>query len=142
MISRSFLWKRSKYLPTEQHWTYTSIFKIWCLWGLGKLWVNNTIFQKFFFWQLSPEHVLRHPYLYTNNCFYHRSKETFSLPLRGNHLCLKQLIFFYLLTGSQNYFPKCVIQISPLFKQACMERDLQSSFGNFFQFQQRRFSAA
>lgn len=73
---------------------------------------------------------------------YHRSKETFSLPLQGNHLHLKQLIFLYLLTGSQNYFHKCVIQISPLFKQACIERDLQSSCGNFFQFQQRKFSAA
>ena len=72
---------------------------------LGKLWVSNTYYlpKILIFSQLPPKLFLWYPYLDMNDCFCHKSTETFLLPLRGFHLHLKQWIFFYLSAGSQNY---------------------------------------
>lgn len=53
--------KHSKCITTEHHWTYTPVFKILCLCGLGKLWVKNTYHlpKILIFCQLSPKHFLQ-----------------------------------------------------------------------------------
>ena len=68
--SNFILWwtlsKNSKYVPTGNHWGYTSIFKILCSCGLGKLYVNNKLLinnhlpKILIFQQLPPKHFLRH----------------------------------------------------------------------------------
>ena len=68
--SNFILWwtlsKNSKYVPTGNHWGYTSIFKILCSCGLGKLCVNNKLLinnhlpKILIFQQLPPKHFLRH----------------------------------------------------------------------------------
>ena len=98
--------KNSKYVPTEQHWASNTLFKILCSCGLGKKSVSNTYHlpKILIFWQLPLKHFFRHPYHDTNDYFCHTSRVTFSLPLQGFHLHLKQWIFSYLLTCSQHYF--------------------------------------
>ena len=68
--SNFILWwtlsKSSKYVPTGNHWTYTSIFKMLSPCGLGKLWVNNKLWINYhlpkvlIFQQLPP--ILRISY--------------------------------------------------------------------------------
>ena len=68
--SNFILWwtlsKNSKYVPTGNHWGYTSIFKILCSCGLGKLYVNNKLLinnhlpKILIFQQLPLKHFLRH----------------------------------------------------------------------------------
>ena len=99
--------KSLKYVTKERQWIYTSIFKIFSSCGLRKLWVSNTyhLTKILIFRQLPPKHLLRQAYLDTNDCFFHTSRKTFSLPLRGFHLHLKQWMFFFILsTYSQKYF--------------------------------------
>ena len=103
--------------------TYTSIFQL----------INNHLPKILIFQQLPSKHFLGYLSIDMSDCLFHTSMDTFSLSLRGFHLYLKQWIFFYLLTCSQNlFFSKCVIQISSLFRQTCIEHDLKSSRDRIF----------